>query len=267
MQSKDIRDRLKRLGFSKREIPVYELLLTVKQAKAADIADFTGIHRPNVYPLLRSLMERGFVTCSKGRIKYFSAVAPDRAFQSDLEQKRKELSSSKTYLSELMYVYKRRDETPFYSEGIEILTLSQVDLVLDWIRNTNREMLSVHVSPTPPRKVLQKRVVELDKAEIALMRRNVTVRCLYSQSVLEDPAEHRRMKRMLAAGEQGRCHGALPMMFIVLDTERAIFTVYNEQKRYTTYLVTAKSLVLTLKHSFEHLWSESKPLPDMKNPA
>jgi sugar-specific transcriptional regulator TrmB len=260
MDVKNLDDKLRLLGLLDREIPVYKVLLQLKQAKVSEIAELTGIYRPNVYTLLKDMIERGFVISNKGRVKTFRAVEPGTAFQSALEQRRRELTQSESILKELDEIFKHRRDSKISPEGIEVLTMNHVDLVLDWIRNTEHELLSIQNNVTPKRKALREHLQVVDKTEYDLLARNVKIRSLYTPEVISSPFEKKRISELINAGEIARCHPDIPMIFAVIDHCKAMFTVYSDAKNYTTYLATAPTLIHVFKLAFENLWDNAEPL-------
>ncbi|MBN2053278.1 TrmB family transcriptional regulator [bacterium] len=261
MNIPELHQKLQALGLSDREVPVYTVLLQVKQARASEIADITGIHRPTVYALLKDLIERGLVISGKGKVKYFRAAPPDAGFRPDFERRRRELTRNEMIIGELDELYRSREEPPSVSEGIEILTLRQAPLVLDWIKQAKRRVLSIHHSPTPRHKTLQERIVIIDDYQMEQMKKGVEFRCIYSKRVIDDPNERMRMDRLTACGERARRYDDPPMILMIIDYEKAAFTLYRDGGQYTTYLVTDAALITMLEHSFERLWELSDPLP------
>ncbi len=260
MDVKHLDDKLRLLGLLDREIPVYKVLLQLKQARVSEIAELTGIYRPNVYTLLKDMIERGFVISNKGRIKTFRAVEPGTAFQAALEQRRRELTQSESILQELNELFKHRRDSKKSPEGVEVLTMNHVDLVLEWIRNTEYELLSIQNNVTPKRKALREHLQVIDKTECDLLARNVKIRSLYTPEVISNSFERHRINKLINAGEIARCHPEIPMIFAVIDHSKAMFTVYSDAKHYTTYLVTAPTLIQVFRLAFEKLWDNAEPV-------
>ncbi len=252
--------KLKSLGLREREIPVYEALLKVEYAKASELSKVTGIHRPTVYALLDDLIDRGYVISSRGKVRYFSAVSPEAAFKKDMDRREEELTESKVALKELTSLYDQRKGSLNKTEGIEVMSLNHVDIVFEWLKATRRRLLSVHRSATPRKGPLLEQSRELDAIEIELLSRNVESRCLYSDAVLKDPYEFERMKKLVKEGEQARSHPDLPMILVIIDDDKAMFTLYVRKDAYTTYLVTDPSLIVMLIHSFERLWEQGSKI-------
>ena len=70
---------LEKAGFSEGEIEVYLMLLKCGSSKVSKIAQFTGLHRTNIYDTLEKLIEKGVVSyVIEDDTKYFSAASPEK---------------------------------------------------------------------------------------------------------------------------------------------------------------------------------------------
>lgn len=70
---------LEKAGFSKGEIEVYLMLLKCGNSKVSAIAQFTGLHRTNIYDILEKLLEKGIVSyVIENDTKIFSAASANK---------------------------------------------------------------------------------------------------------------------------------------------------------------------------------------------
>lgn len=77
-----IKDKLRELGFSEKEVQVYLTLLAVGSAVASDIAKRSGIKRSTAYVILESLAERGLVSAMDRRgIRVYHAAPAEQLVQ------------------------------------------------------------------------------------------------------------------------------------------------------------------------------------------
>ena len=74
---------------SKKEIEVYFTLLTNEKLTAAELAKITSIQRTRIYEIFRCLKEKGLVELRSETPQEFSAIAPRRAMDTWLFQRRK----------------------------------------------------------------------------------------------------------------------------------------------------------------------------------
>jgi len=77
-----IKDKLRELGFSEKEVQIYLTLLAVGSAVASDIAKRSGIKRSTAYVILESLAERGLVSAMDRRgIRVYHAAPAEQLVQ------------------------------------------------------------------------------------------------------------------------------------------------------------------------------------------
>ena len=89
-----IRPLLKRVGLDDREVDVYLALLSLKQARATQVAKAARQSRSHTYLVLRSLKERGLVAeTERGKVIHFIAEPPERllSYLQNREQEMQEL--------------------------------------------------------------------------------------------------------------------------------------------------------------------------------
>jgi sugar-specific transcriptional regulator TrmB len=74
----EIKESLESLGLSEKEMRVYVSLLELGDSPVNKIVSRSGLIRVTVYPILKSLIEKGFVSqYSMERKSYFKAISPD----------------------------------------------------------------------------------------------------------------------------------------------------------------------------------------------
>lgn len=93
--------RLKSLGFTKNEAKVYVGLLSLNEATARQIHEYTLVPRPKIYSVLDRMEKKGYVESRGGTPAYFRSVVPERLaerlkdeFLHSLNETLKELSSA-----------------------------------------------------------------------------------------------------------------------------------------------------------------------------
>ena len=107
-------DNLQKLGFTGNEAKVYSTLVCLKQAKASEIAENSGVPRPKIYGTLRGMEKKGYVRIIKGEPTIFCCVQPEELilrlrsdFMLFLRETASELNSltprSSTFASESFY--------------------------------------------------------------------------------------------------------------------------------------------------------------------
>jgi sugar-specific transcriptional regulator TrmB len=101
-----IKELLKNLNFSEKEIKIYLALLELGQAKAQAIARKTNINRTTVYDLLEILQNKGLISkYKKGGATYFNALEPKRLINyldREKEEQNKIIEKQKQKVAELL---------------------------------------------------------------------------------------------------------------------------------------------------------------------
>jgi len=98
MSSKLI-DNLQKLGFTENEARTYVGLLSLKEATAREIHEYTRVPRPKVYGVLEKMEKKGYVEVKEGKPAYFKGLDPEqlteklrKEFLFSLNKTRKELN-------------------------------------------------------------------------------------------------------------------------------------------------------------------------------
>lgn len=100
MSSKLI-DNLQKLGFTENEAKTYVGLLSLNEATAREIHEYTRVPRPKIYGVLEKMAKKGYVVVREGNPTYFRGLDPEQL----TERLRKEfLFSLNETLKELNFV-------------------------------------------------------------------------------------------------------------------------------------------------------------------
>jgi sugar-specific transcriptional regulator TrmB len=70
-------ENLQKLGFTANEAKIYAVLVGLKQARASEIAESSGVPRPKVYRTLRGMEKKGYVRIIEGEPTLFCCVEPE----------------------------------------------------------------------------------------------------------------------------------------------------------------------------------------------
>ncbi len=101
-----IKNLLKELNFSEKEIAVYLALIELGSAKPLELSKKTDLNRTTVYDLLESLMGKGLVSkYNKGKSAFFNALEPNRLLtylDREKEEKEKIIERQKKKVNELL---------------------------------------------------------------------------------------------------------------------------------------------------------------------
>jgi len=105
----EIIGRLKNLGFTKNEAKIYVGLLSLNEATAREIHEFTNVPRPKIYSVLDRMVKKGYVEAKGGTPAYFRSIGPEQLaerlrdkFLLSLNETLKELNSVGTGLKRIL---------------------------------------------------------------------------------------------------------------------------------------------------------------------
>lgn len=123
-----INDILLRLGFSKHEATLYEMLVQTGPATISTLAEKAKMHRPLVYEALPGLLKRGLIAFSvKGKRRIFVAEPPEKlkALVSNVA------ADIDTVLPQLKSMYRSKETIPIFRivEGKQGITELLDDVV------------------------------------------------------------------------------------------------------------------------------------------
>jgi sugar-specific transcriptional regulator TrmB len=89
---------LLKIGLTQSEIKVYNLLCTIDSTTVSNLTSQTNLYRTNIYDILKKLTKKGLVkSIKKNNVQHFSITEPKNLLRL-LEEKEKEIKSSKTDL-------------------------------------------------------------------------------------------------------------------------------------------------------------------------
>lgn len=111
-----VEEALGEIGFSEKEIAVYLALLRLGQSAVTVISEKARLNRVTTYDILKSLIEKGYVSyVIKEGIRYFEAADPSR-FSRDLKEKQEKISSVMNDLEGMKSSLKKKPKVEVYEE-------------------------------------------------------------------------------------------------------------------------------------------------------
>lgn len=254
----DLVRRLCAFGLAEAEATVYFHLSRLQRAKAAEVAQAAGRRRPDIYPVLERLGDKGFVEQTIDRPAVYVPVPLDQALQHWLERDRLRARQLAKEADELKEVWPRtRHDIPQPDDRLSVHQgVQQVTAILESrIRAAKYEVLVVM---TPP---LLQRLDPLQEY-LAASSDATTVRMLTEVDSLQDshafePLQGCRIR-----------HLDLPehLQMILIDSHEALVFVSagrSESVRGTeeTLLhIHASDVVLALEAIFDRLWCSGTEL-------
>ena len=74
-------EKLKKIGFTENEAKIYVGLLSLNEATARQIHEFTQVPRPKIYSILERMERKGYVETRQGTPTYFRSINPEKLTQ------------------------------------------------------------------------------------------------------------------------------------------------------------------------------------------
>lgn len=109
-------EALKELNLSDREVKVYLSLLMLGQSSANEVAKKARLNRVSTYDILKSLLERGFVSyVIISGVKHFEAVEPSM-FLDSLEEKQEKIKAVMPELESIKTSLTKKPQIEVYEE-------------------------------------------------------------------------------------------------------------------------------------------------------
>jgi sugar-specific transcriptional regulator TrmB len=252
------RDLLIGLGLLTYEADVYEALVSLKSAKVQDIARAVSVPRPQIYVALGKLIEKGMVNETRGKVTLYSAVTPRIAFKGVLKREEETLKAKADYIAKLDETFRRASGGGIPASFVLVLKGRQVKHFIDeQVANAKDRVLILLKSA---RGQSAKSLEGSAKAELSLLERGVKVQCLYEEDSLADENMNPILKRVVAAGEEGRVVETVPMNMMVFDDKAAMFSLTDEQGSLTVFVFTHPDLIHVTLNNFEFLWEQGRSL-------
>jgi len=114
-----IKEKLRELGLSEKEVKVYLALLELGSSVVRDIAKKAGVNRSTAYIVLDTLLSRGLVHASgRGGLKTYTASPPEQLIR-HLEEKAKQYKSlasvAQDLIPELKSIEKQKKDRPEFA--------------------------------------------------------------------------------------------------------------------------------------------------------
>ena len=91
-------DNLRNFGLSDYEAKAYSAVVSAGTGSVTEISQLCDVPRSNLYAVLESLSEKGFVDIQKGRPLIFKAISPENVFDELVRTKSNELRKAKTQI-------------------------------------------------------------------------------------------------------------------------------------------------------------------------
>jgi len=255
-----MRQELKKLGLSDREIEIYLFGLGVGPASAQSIANATKIKRPTVYVDLDRLKQLGLVNQSfKGKKKFFAMAPPEKLFRV-IEKEKDELAEKEAGIKNIISNLKALADKAEFASDIQVFEgFSAIEEIISEFAKTKNPTYAISSGiyfekvkwPNFMSNIAKVRERSKNKIFIITDPHPLEIK-LY---LMEDTDA--RELRFLPAGIK------LPSMLFICEYKVALISM---EEPYSSILIKNRTIAETEKFMFDIIWQnlEGKNLPDAK---
>jgi sugar-specific transcriptional regulator TrmB/DNA-binding CsgD family transcriptional regulator len=241
-------------GLTELEERAYVTLLSRRVSRPDLLAERLGVTVEELTPAITSLIGSGLV--GNGQAGLFAAP-PDVAVEALLLRRAAELQEVRLRISGLVDAYRTGQPVRRSHDFVEILgNAAEVQRCFeDLQRAAEHELAGFCRSPfVVPH--------EENDTELEMLARGIRYRSVYELAVLEAPGAVAHVTSFVAAGEQARVIGRVPMKLCIIDRRYALIpvTISGPDNQTTGLLVQESSLLEALVALFEEIWEKSTPL-------
>lgn len=120
-----IKDTLSKIGLTRGESEIYELLVEIGTCKAGTLIKRASLASSKVYDVLQRLSSKGLVSFSiKNGVKYYDATPPERLIDF-IEEKKKDLNNAENEIKKIIPIIKGRRESLKDSNSVRMFEGNQ----------------------------------------------------------------------------------------------------------------------------------------------
>src|SRR5579875_3778907 len=244
-------------GLSQTEESVYLAVLGLPPFTPGDACQAcTGMDREELRGILDSLTDKGLLTQLSVRPRRYAPLSPATAFEAHLAKREEQLRQARAALADLTERYRAVPRHTATDELAEIVT-GKRRTWQRWMSSLSSARCQVRVLNRPP---FETEVPDPDPAELEVLRRGVPVRFVYDDYAVRSSAVIARRRAELAAGEQARITGEVPVHLLLVDSNLALMPLGRDRLRSDGLLVVYPCALLdALSVLFElGFWHDSR---------
>jgi HTH-type transcriptional regulator, sugar sensing transcriptional regulator len=260
---KDHQAKLEKWGLDPLEAQVYlALVRNAQSAGASAIAAAIGMPRPSVYPILKTLVEKGMVQNGEGYGSQFAALPPDEALPRLIAAEKENLQERELLTTDLIKTLRSAAEEKPGASATEL-----VEVIRDPRVSSNRlqklqEEARTEIDALVRAPLILKNMVR-NPGEAQSLRRGVRHRAIYESAILEHRDVAPYLIGWIQSGEEAREYkGDLPFKLALFDAQIAWVPLETNAKRHpvVSVLIRHPALGKALRLLFDYLWNESTPI-------
>lgn len=246
-------ETLRRLGLNLYEAKAYEVLLQ-GSSTAHTIVKKSAVPSGKIYPVLDSLIHKGFATSHGERPRVFTAVSPEVAFERILQNRKQDLEILRKEARELVDAYSKVKVVP--PENIHNIVETYFGHDNAFVRSITLHNQAKTYWKTISRLTLNKE--HLDACSKAI-RQGVKILAITSPAETTSERVYQWRKR----GVKVRFLKELPFRLSVYDDKGVIFRFSHEKsKQYVGTHIQNGTLAKGMSKLFDSFWkSAAKNIP------
>jgi len=252
MQIMDVKEALKSIGLTEREIKVYLACLKLGSTTVNQISKEAGTFRTYTYDILKSLMEEGLVgSVIKGKTQYFEASDPSRIVEI-LKEKEDQIKEVLPQLKQLKHTIVKKPTVEFF-EG-----LAGLKLIHDTILREKPDEIRVYGNPEQHYEIMKFYLPRFVKDRVKL---GIKARVIIKDSKIGREwmrgKEKEELRQTKFFSEQPK---EFPSVTYMWNKKIAYFTI---EKKLIAIIIEDESIAEAQKVIFENMWgfSSKKPQP------
>jgi sugar-specific transcriptional regulator TrmB len=246
-------ETLQKIGLNKAEAKTYLALLYLKESKTGQLCEKTNIPSSNIYPILESLMKKGFISYRiQNNVKVF--LPSDPAILDDLfDEKQKDIEEERKEIKDLIKNLKTEHSMPLpisnykYYEGLQGLKSVWIELTEDLKNLPKNSTVKIYSSPPNTYESLIPLYDEFHKERV---KQKLKYKLILSN---EDKKRGNERKKMYGT----------EVKFIEMNNEAEISILgnnlllqYATTKTPRAFLIQDEVFVKTFEQIFDSLWSK-----------
>ncbi|MDY6915600.1 MAG: helix-turn-helix domain-containing protein [Candidatus Cloacimonadota bacterium] len=246
--------KLKEIGFTEYESRTYYHLLKKKYFTASEISRVAKVPRTRIYEILNTLTKKGFVTQIPGKVRKFSAISPEFAFQNmvlTLEQNFDQQKSEIKELSQqLLPIFDKQKENSDPLDYIEIVREpNRINEKMNELgEKTKNEIVTMNRAPY---------AVDFDKI-VARGSLNyiegIKYKLLAEKSDMENKNYQQFMRLWQQAGAKIRIAEEIPVKLAIFDNKTIILSLpdpISHQSSLTSMIIEHPDLAKFFRQIFD----------------
>jgi sugar-specific transcriptional regulator TrmB len=248
----EVKEVLRSIGLSEREIKVYLASLKLGSSTVNQISKEAGTFRTYTYDILKSLMEKGLVSSvMKGKTQYFEASDPDRIVEI-LQEREDQIKEILPQLKQLKKSIAKKPTVEFF-EG-----LAGLKLVHDTILREKPKEIRVYGNPEQHYEIMKFYLPRFVKERVKLgIRARVIIKDSKVGREWMKGKEKEELRQTRFFSEQPK---EFPSVTYMWNNKIAYFTI---EKKIIAVIIEDESIAEAQKVVFENMWkfSSKKPQP------